>query len=105
MQRTVEIRENDSALPTDTYLLTTMTAGDALDIQEEFAAKSAESRTAAGWSFRIVAASLRMKPEDVRQIPWTHYQELVAPALEVNGFQTKAGDAPGEPQAGASPAA
>lgn len=98
MQKTVSVEGFD-------YTLSTMTAGDALDIQEEFAAKPSDQRTASGWSFRIVAASLRMKPADVRDLPWTHYQALIEPALEVNGFQTKAADAPGEPQAGASPAA
>ena len=87
------------------YVLSVMTAGDALDIQEEFSQKSSEQRSAASWSFRIVAASLGIPVEDARKIPWTHYQELVTPALEINGFKTKADDAPGEPQAGASPAA
>jgi hypothetical protein len=98
MQRTVTVEGTD-------YLLQPMTAGDALDIQEEFTAKAPETRTASSWSFRIVAATLRKSVEETRNIPWPHYQELVTPALELNGFKTKADDAPGELQAGASPAA
>lgn len=98
MQRTVAVEDS-------VYILSPMTAGDALDIQDEFADKAADRRNGGAWSLRIVAASLGLAPEDARKIPWPHYQELVSPALEINGFKTKADEDVGESQAGASPAA
>lgn len=98
MQKTVIIDDVE-------YVLQPMTTGVALDIQEEFTAKAPETRTASSWSFRIVSETLRKSAEETREIPWTHYQELVTSALEINGFKTKADDAPGELRAGASPAA
>lgn len=99
MQKTVTVDGTD-------YVLNPMTTGDALDIQDQFVGNGSASdpKAISRWTFSIVAKSLR-GVDDPKQIPWTHYQQLIQPALEINGFNTKQADAPGETQAGASPAA
>jgi len=98
MQKTVTVEDVE-------YFLQPLTTGDALDIQDaiDFSDGRSEAQKSVERTLRTVAASLRKPIDEVRQIPWLHYLELISPALEINGL--KAAETSGETQAGASPAA
>lgn len=89
------------------YVLTEMDGGTSLAIQLQMTEEAASTSRSVYWRERIIAESLKVTVDDLRKLSasqYTRITEVLGPiALELNGFKTGS-EAPGESQAGASPA-
>ena len=86
-----------------TYTVETMTAGDGLAIQESLLGDN-QASNAVQMTLATVAKSIGKSVDEVKAMPWNHYQALIEPSLIVNGMK-KADAATGEAQAGENLAA
>lgn len=88
------------------YTLIEPEGGVALSIQEEFAEAEKSAKRSQLWADTVIATAMRIKVEDLRAMPISHYSEIKQKlwpiALDLFGLKQVE---PGEAQAGASPAA